>query len=44
MPCRWIGFADMREDADRMAKEHTDGNRVEVHAVTIEQGPKEPTR
>jgi hypothetical protein len=44
VPCRWIGFADMREDADRMAKEHTDGNRVEVHAVTIDQGPKEPTR
>ena len=43
-PCRWIGFTDARDAADRMAKEHTDGNREKVHAVTIEPGPKDPAR
>jgi hypothetical protein len=41
--CRWIGFADTRDDATRMAREHADGAREKVHAVTIEPRP-DPTR
>jgi hypothetical protein len=43
-PCRWIGFTDVREDADRMAAEHVNGAREKAHAVTIEPGAPEPRR
>ena len=40
-PCRWIGFADAREGADRMAAEHASHAVEKDHAVTIEPGSTE---
>jgi len=38
--CHWIAFADLREQIDRLVRDHVDGPPKQNHVVTIEPGPR----